>query len=150
LDFKSNTTYPAGYAYCSIAALSFLDRSSAPASATNSDVGVGVGALAKGIPDREGLVNFLARRQFPYLASEEAEDEEDEENLVEAKLGELSISEDGRCEHVGFNGRINKKADTCYCWWVVGALSVRLPLHKTEKKKLEAPTLWSLFFTPMG
>jgi hypothetical protein len=35
----------------------------------------------------------------------------------------------GKCCHVGFNGRWNKKADTCYCWWVGGALSVSSDLY---------------------
>lgn len=26
--------------------------------------------------------------------------------------------------HVGFNGRCNKAADTCYFWWVSGCLSI--------------------------
>ena len=27
----------------------------------------------------------------------------------------------------GFNGRLNKIADTCYCFWNIGALSVSIP-----------------------
>lgn len=30
-------------------------------------------------------------------------------------------------QYVGFNGRCNKIADTCYCWWVGGTLSVFPP-----------------------
>ena len=67
-------------------------------------------------------MKFLAGRQINYLAEEEENETEDGENLIEAQLGSLSL-EDG-CRHVGFNGRWNKKADTCYCWWVAGTLTV--------------------------
>lgn len=44
-----------------------------------------------------------------------------EENFLESKAGELDLG------HIGFNGRWNKKADTCYCWWVGGTLAVSFP-----------------------
>lgn len=105
-------TCPAGYAYCAIGALSLLDRPLGSTSAHPPE-----SALKQGIPNREGLLQFLASRQFAYLAKEE-EDDEVEENFLESKLGETNYG------HVGFNGRWNKKADTCYCWWVGGTLAV--------------------------
>jgi geranylgeranyl transferase type-1 subunit beta len=30
---------------------------------------------------------------------------------------------------IGFNGRSNKIADTCYSWWIAGSLAVRFPSH---------------------
>lgn len=102
----------AGYAYCGVAALSLLDR--APSSSQSK-------AIQEGIPDRPKLLEFLAKRQFGYLAKEESDDDE-EDNFIEAKLGQLSLG-DG-CNHVGFNGRWNKKADTCYTWWVASTLVV--------------------------
>lgn len=105
-------TSPAGYAYCAIGALSLLDRPLDSTSAHPPE-----SALEQGIPNREGLLQFLASRQFAYLAKEEEEDEV-EENFLESKLGETNYG------HVGFNGRWNKKADTCYCWWVGGTLAV--------------------------
>ncbi|KAL2692507.1 hypothetical protein Neosp_002917 [[Neocosmospora] mangrovei] len=101
----------AGYAYCAIGALSLLDRPLDSTSAHPPE-----SALKQGIPNREGLLQFLASRQFAYLAKEEEEDEV-EENFLESKLGETNYG------HVGFNGRWNKKADTCYCWWVGGTLA---------------------------
>ncbi|KAK7425751.1 geranylgeranyl transferase type-1 subunit beta [Neonectria magnoliae] len=104
----------AGYAYCAIGALSLLDR---PLHSTASPETQN--ALKEGIPNREGLLQFLASRQFRYLA--EAEEEDDvEQNFIEAKIGE------GELGHVGFNGRWNKKADTCYCWWVGGTLAWKM------------------------
>jgi len=69
------------------------------------------------------MLKFLAYRQFPYLAhQEDEEDDEDAENLVELDLQALSLNDP--CQYVGYNGRWNKKADTCYCWWAGGALKV--------------------------
>ncbi|KAM5347588.1 hypothetical protein ACJ41O_007412 [Fusarium nematophilum] len=102
----------AGYAYCAIGALSLLDR---PLDSTSPHPDQ---ALKDGILNREGLLQFLASRQFAYLAQEEEEDEV-EENFLESKLGEATSY-----GHVGFNGRWNKKADTCYCWWVGGTLAM--------------------------
>ncbi|KAJ4113233.1 geranylgeranyl transferase type-1 subunit beta [Fusarium equiseti] len=102
----------AGYAYCAIGALSLLDR---PLDSTA--VHPPENALKEGVPNREGLIQFLASRPFSYLPQEEESDEV-EENFIESKLGDTDYG------HVGFNGRWNKKADTCYCWWVGGTLSM--------------------------
>ncbi|EWG44824.1 protein farnesyltransferase/geranylgeranyltransferase type-1 subunit alpha [Fusarium verticillioides 7600] len=105
----------AGYAYCAIGALSLLDR---PLDFTTPHPPEE--ALKRGVPNRDGLLHFLASRPFAYLAKEEEEDEA-EENFLESKAGELDLG------HIGFNGRWNKKADTCYCWWVGGTLEVSSP-----------------------
>ena len=79
-----------------------------------------------GVQDREKLLRFLAQRQFSYVDSDDEDDEDDdEENYVEAKLGNLRLD-----APVGFNGRWNKRADTCYTWWVAGTLGVRFSLCK--------------------
>lgn len=59
-------------------------------------------------------------------ASSEENDSTDAENYVQLDLQRLSLGEE--CRHAGLNGRSNKKADTCYCWWVGGALSVSFNL----------------------
>jgi geranylgeranyl transferase type-1 subunit beta len=124
-------TSPAGYAYCAIGALSLLDRPLDSTSAHPPE-----SALKQGIPNREGLLQFLASRQFAYLAKEEEEDEV-EENFLESKLGETNFG------HVGLNGRWNKKADTCYCWWVGGTLAVSplLLRYKHYTHRLDARQL---------
>lgn len=57
-------------------------------------------------------------------------------------MGSLSLEEG--CRHVGFNGRWNKKADTCYCWWVAGTLAASPHLHGPESLvcKLTCPRCW--------
>lgn len=117
----------AGYAYCAVAALALLDR--VPSSITLSHT-----ALEQGIQDRKALLKFLAGRQFTYLAQKEEEEDENEEgnheNLLEAQLGSLSLEES--CQHLGYNGRWNKKADTCYCWWVASTMAVGLSPQTTN------------------
>ncbi|KEY69211.1 hypothetical protein S7711_01667 [Stachybotrys chartarum IBT 7711] len=109
----------AGYVYCAVAALAMLDRQ------TNASPDDASSAISRGIQDRPGLTKFLAFRQFAYAAEqEERENHNDDSNFVETKLGSLTLEEEGRCAHVGFNGRWNKKADTCYCWWVAGTLTL--------------------------
>ncbi|KAM0522457.1 hypothetical protein ACHAPE_002047 [Trichoderma viride] len=100
----------AGYAYCAISALSMLDRHSDAAANAK-------GAMDSGIADRAKLLKFLAHRQFKYMSNTEAiaSDEGSTENYLETKLGDLSL--DGERAYTGFNGRWNKKADTCYTWW---------------------------------
>ena len=40
-------------------------------------------------------------------------------------IADLSLEED---QFVGFNGRCNKKADTCYAFWVGASLAVSLAI----------------------
>jgi geranylgeranyl transferase type-1 subunit beta len=83
--------------------------------------------VSRGIASREGLLSFLVHRQFALLergdgeGDDEDEDEEGPSLSLPQSLEALSMN-DASC--VGFNGRCNKVADTCYCWWVGGALSV--------------------------
>ncbi|KJZ80073.1 hypothetical protein HIM_00787 [Hirsutella minnesotensis 3608] len=100
----------AGYAYCGIAALHLL-RYSDPSCSSKPSVW--------SPDDKRTLLSFLANRPFQYLASEEAGEEADEENFLEPGLG--GSPAEGPA-YIGYNGRWNKKADTCYCWWVAGAL----------------------------
>lgn len=84
--------------------------------------------MQDGVPDVPALIRFLVGRQLAYVDPPEGEDDEELEdpdtaNCVEQGLGGLG----GMCEHVGFNGRWNKRADTCYCWWVGGTLKVCPP-----------------------
>lgn len=119
-EFPQNESH-AGYVYCAVAALSLLDRP------THLDRPTTTKAMERGIPDRERLLRFLAGRQHTYLEQEEQEEEDlgeegDQDNYVEAKMGSLDLDDERR--HVGFNGRLNKKADTCYTWWVAGTLAM--------------------------
>ncbi|KAI2613506.1 terpenoid cyclases/Protein prenyltransferase [Hypoxylon fragiforme] len=108
----------AGYAYCAVAALSLLDLAN-PNSATEPDR-----YLHAGIPSIPALVHFLACRQFNYSDpdSDDSDENEDAEDNTPPDLSTLTISDAEPT--VGFNGRLNKVADTCYTWWVSGTLAM--------------------------
>jgi len=131
----------AGYAYCAVAALSLLSR---PCSEDGSKKPRDV--IPEGVPDIPALVKFLAYRQFAYVDPPEEEDE-DEDNFREAEVGELGLED--LC--VGYNGRCNKVADTCYCWWVGGALEVSfvcsLPLPAPSRLFLPSSLTFILPFS---
>ncbi|KAH6675259.1 type-1 proteins geranylgeranyltransferase subunit beta [Plectosphaerella plurivora] len=111
----------AGYAYCAAAALYLLDRPPNSLELHDSET------VSRGILSREALISFLVHRQFSLLEreGEEGDDEDEDEDgpslSLPQSLEELSLN-DTSC--VGFNGRCNKVADTCYCWWVGGTLSI--------------------------
>jgi geranylgeranyl transferase type-1 subunit beta len=106
----------AGYAYCAISALYLLDRPfDAPAPTPPGSI------LRGSITDSQLLLRFLAGRQFEYLEPDQEDDEERCNFLEPPSLANLSLNDNTL---IGFNGRWNKLADTCYCWWVGGALSV--------------------------
>ncbi|KAK3384913.1 terpenoid cyclases/protein prenyltransferase alpha-alpha toroid [Podospora didyma] len=111
----------AGYAYCAISALSLLDRPQENSIAAHPSK-----ILHSRIRDMPGLIHWLASRQFVYLKPKERAETFDEDDdpvnyLLPEELSDLTLDENIR--HVGFNGRSNKVADTCYCWWVGAALA---------------------------
>jgi geranylgeranyl transferase type-1 subunit beta len=73
--------------------------------------------LHTGIPSIPSLIHFLVNRQFAYLDS----NDEDDDDSANHPLSDLS---NALPEVAGFNGRLNKLADTCYAWWNSGALSL--------------------------
>lgn len=73
-----------------------------------------LGRLHDGVAERESLVRWLVARQTRNLDPED----ESEEDLT-ARFASS--------EPIGFNGRCNKIGDTCYTFWVAGALKVCFP-----------------------
>ncbi|KAI0482694.1 terpenoid cyclases/protein prenyltransferase alpha-alpha toroid [Xylariaceae sp. FL0804] len=112
----------AGYAYCAVASLAMLDLANPdPAAAPDH-------YLRAGIPSIPALIHFLVDRQLTYLdpdsdtgSDDEDEDESDQPPLPD--LASLTLSDDPD-QSTGFNGRPNKVPDTCYAWWVSGALAL--------------------------
>lgn len=118
----------AGHVYCAIAALCLLDRP-----LEGEPVPHASERLRQGIRDVPGLVRFLVSRQFAYL---ERQPEDilndanfyDDQTTVDSELESENfrlpdLSSKAPVRHVGFNGRCNKIADTCYCWWVAASLA---------------------------
>lgn len=122
----------AGYGYCAVAALALLDRP--------LEGGGGATSLTmqEGIADRKAFVAWLASRQFAYLApkreangvgygddGDDADDDDDDPATANFRLADLSLSDsEPMPQFIGFNGRCNKVADTCYTWWTLGSLAV--------------------------
>ncbi|KAI1088241.1 terpenoid cyclases/Protein prenyltransferase [Rostrohypoxylon terebratum] len=106
----------AGYVYCAVAALSLLDLAN-PNAAMEPDR-----YLRAGIPSIPALVHFLACRQFDYFESDADNESEDSDNHPLPDLSTLTLSDTPQLS--GFNGRLNKIADTCYTWWVAGTLAM--------------------------
>jgi geranylgeranyl transferase type-1 subunit beta len=99
-----------------VSALFLLDRPQEATAKHNGEM------LQRAISDMPNLLKFLAFRQFEYLTREESEEDDEDPNFVDPpSLDSLSLHNDLL---VGFNGRCNKVADSCYCWWVGGTLSV--------------------------
>lgn len=91
----------------------------------------GTTILRQGIKNRPALIRWLVSRQLTSLSAIEGQDTDDEDDAEDAStLAGLSMSE--HITHIGFNGRCNKAADTCYCWWVGGTLSILGELHQLE------------------
>ena len=76
--------------------------------------------LRAAFSDIPTLTHWLVSRQFAYL--DPSSDATSEDSASEPpSLARLSLDENLR--HVGFNGRCNKVADTCYTWWVGATLA---------------------------
>ncbi|KAJ4394344.1 geranylgeranyl transferase type-1 subunit beta [Gnomoniopsis smithogilvyi] len=127
----------AGYGYCAVAALALLDR---PLECSGE--GRASRVVEEGIADRKGFVAWLASRQFAYLAPENEADDEDEDDdpaTANFRLAELSLSESTTTPQlIGFNGRCNKVADTCYTWWTLGSLAVLDLPDSTDPAAIQA------------
>lgn len=126
----------AGYGYCAVAALALLDRPLEGGVDNKKEGKMSSKAINEGIANRKGFVSWLASRQFAYLGSEdEADDDEDEDDdpaTANFRIAELSLSDSTTMPQlIGFNGRCNKVADTCYTWWTLGSLAV-LDLPKDD------------------
>ncbi|EAA30405.1 terpenoid cyclases/Protein prenyltransferase [Neurospora crassa] len=134
----------AGYAYCAIAALTLLDRPlTSTSSSSSSSVPHKSPLLHSSIRDLPGLIHWLASRPFVYLeppppsADQDPdtyiyqEDDLDDPNFLLPPtpadllclLSQTAEKKGHDKIHVAFNGRTNKVADTCYFWWVGGALA---------------------------
>ena len=111
----------AGWTYCAVACLELLGR--LPSQGKHTDCGFSL--------DR--LLHWLAARQISCPEEPDSEDEAAESKYAAATECALQDGETGAfplrinpqdlyC--AGLNGRCNKPADTCYSFWVVGALQV--------------------------
>lgn len=120
-----------GYAYCAISALSLLDRPMGPATRSDGSQKMPESnpykSLHAAFPDIPSLIHWLTSRQFVYFDTPADDMEPVDLDTSNLPLSALAVSDGPYC--VAFNGRCNKAADTCYCWWVCGALSILPPIR---------------------
>ncbi len=122
----------AGYTYTAIASLAFLNR--LPDLQDESSFGWKLATESSKIKvvaltNLPGTIRWLLSRQLAYSESDDEDCESlgslqirsDQEQPVELSLAGLSLHE-VMC--IGFNGRANKLADTCYCFWVSASLEI--------------------------
>lgn len=146
-----SNSFLAGLTYCAIGALSFLRRT--------ADITVPVNVLVPKTHEFETLLRWLVSRQTAELDVEET----DEDSLPGDKKTESAPQPEIAVEHkpvperiqnlppiipseesrkwAGFNGRLNKIADTCYSFWVIGALDVRTSFSLTHEMANSAADL---------
>ncbi|KAI9693657.1 MAG: hypothetical protein M1822_002928 [Bathelium mastoideum] len=139
----------AGFEYCATSALSLLGclpecgTSSAPPTST------------KGLTQVDLMMQWLVSRQTTTLDEEDEFDTNGDETdtpstchdshsfvklrSFPSKSGEISYRERPAIHFellwAGFNGRLNKVADTCYGWWVLATLAI---LNKQDLVDQEA------------
>ena len=127
----------AGYTYCAIAALSYLDR--LPPCIVNPWTTPADGYKLRGLTKLDDTIRWCMMRQVTVLAhesgkdcdsgDEESEEEESEEEvkkkneMADAATNLRALTKDFK-QYIGCNGRLNKDPDTCYSFWVGGSLDV--------------------------
>jgi len=133
----------AGFTYCAIGALSFLDRLPHGAKSPNQEAPEDDKPLT-GLQSLDRTIRWLVSRQTATLDEDDAVDTNSDETdtaatchdahsfvmMHEFKTKQGEDSYKGRpmshfeLQWTGFNGRVNKIADTCYAFWVMGSLGV--------------------------
>ncbi|KAF2842742.1 terpenoid cyclases/Protein prenyltransferase [Patellaria atrata CBS 101060] len=131
----------AGFTYCAISTLSFLDR--LPNGVGGHLYHYGNVRLS-GLTDLDLTVRWFVSRQTTTLDDEEAADTYSDETDTTAtchdahsfvKTRSVPAKSDETCEKdrpppavelqwIGFNGRPNKVADTCYAWWTCASMAI--------------------------
>ncbi|KUL83654.1 hypothetical protein ZTR_11047 [Talaromyces verruculosus] len=130
----------AGLTYCAMGALALLHRTG---SIDQPEI------LSPQSERFQSLLGWLVSRQTTDLGEEEEDEEADAEEKPESeprsaqdkadatnldeqieKLPDFMPFDEGSLKWAGFNGRLNKLADTCYCFWVTGTLGImdKIPL----------------------
>ena len=115
----------AGLNYCAIATLSFLGLLQEPPKPVEE-------VASQASIDTPGCIRWMLDRQTSWIEEDDEDDEDDEEEedneeREKASLDLSSIKDDLMNASkiiAGFCGRCGKIADTCYCFWNVGALAV--------------------------
>lgn len=135
-----------GFTYCAIGILSFLRRLPAAVDGRGPAPAPGI----SGVDDLDQLLRWLVSRQTEVLEEEDLpEVGTDDANMgAEVLEGQTTLENSNTSAHetvkepekllglqwAGFNGRCNKIADTCYCFWVLGAMSMLQAAHLADSQ----------------
>jgi len=148
-----------GLNYCAVAALSFLGAMKSPGiDATAMARQAGVSILS--------CTTWMLDRQTTWIDEDDLEDDGGEggeerggehdggkpETQQKRGLSMSSLQQHLPTENpiAGFNGRCGKVADTCYCFWNVGALAVSLHSSRHSDRIRPSLILPDLATTPVG
>ncbi|KAE9971523.1 hypothetical protein EG328_005530 [Venturia inaequalis] len=126
-----------GYTYCALSALSFIER--LPSTSKTSSPSF---SPYSAINDPELTIHWLLQRQTTTFDEDDEFDTRGDETDTTATCHDahsfLNLSThdadkdytafrftpEEELQWIGFNGRCNKLADTCYSWWVGGSLAI--------------------------
>ncbi|KUJ22387.1 terpenoid cyclases/Protein prenyltransferase [Mollisia scopiformis] len=125
----------AGYTYCAIASLKLANRLS---KSKDSEP-------ISGLTNVDSTIRWLVSRQTGYTTESDEEEEGDAEHAPAVKLQGIYTEEPAHEdeEFVGFNGRCNKRADTCYAFWVGAAINM---LCQEKVELLDIPAIRRFLF----
>lgn len=134
----------AGYTYCGIAALSYLDRLPVSISTSWTTQQKTKEIRLRGLTNVNDTTRWLILRQCAIIdAGGEESDNEDEdvESIQEDNLpGPLeALNLNDTKYFIGSNGRLNKHPDTCYSFWVGASLDM---IGKTSLIDTEGTRRW--------
>ncbi|EPS44078.1 hypothetical protein H072_1947 [Dactylellina haptotyla CBS 200.50] len=107
----------AGHVFCVIAALSLLGRLHPPKTPVSYPIG---------LPHPEKTIHWLVSRQ------QAPTDIEHEDFKIDSHISPPPPSFPAQTSNNGFNGRDNKRPDTCYSFWVVGCLDLLKKSHLVD------------------
>jgi len=135
------TDMTAGFTFCGVGILSFLNRLS-PALASTAQGHTTTSNQVSGPSNPAKTLHWLVSRQTATINEDDDFDTHGDEtdtaatchdahsfvHIAKSQRGKESYasrpSSRFELDWTGFNGRCNKIADTCYAFWVGGALSV--------------------------
>jgi geranylgeranyl transferase type-1 subunit beta len=113
--------------YCALSALSLLNH-------LHPNKGPG------GVSSHDNIIRWLVSRQLPFETKDGYSEGDYEDLVIEGTEDEkreskkIELGADGKPIWGGFNGRCNKRADTCYSFWVGGSLNALRKLHLIDMK----------------
>lgn len=123
-----------------------------PDATTTAATKDGDSLFARGIADLPGLLRWLGARSFLYKSrtadddrEEEGEKEDEEEEWQESIVTDVTPTTLllPACHPLlGFNGRCNKHADTCYTWWTVASMAILARHGLVDDVYQEAAANW--------